>query len=1290
MQAILTGAPDRVNSAPVPNVQPCQASVRPTTVSAILAAAQDAHFSAPTTYTEDVPVMPIDCPSLAAASTLWCLNEKQHLAFVLMGSAILERTLLRLDPEQQEQRQRQQQGIDIINKILTQARERYMKTADTPEDYEGSFAQTCANSHNLRMFLGGSGGTGKSRVIRCVTDFARRWNVLEMVEVTATTGVAATLLNGSTYFNSMKLPGMGGCGKLPDEALITRWQSVGLLIIDETSFISRKQLWTIHQRLTTLRPASKTQLFGGVHIVLSGDFFQLTSQSKAVFTHPDALVDDNDKAGGSSSEDGDEDGNAGQKSRKRQAARLENIKGYLLWSLGLNCAVELLENYRQRHDPEFAAAVNRLRTNSISLADIRFFNQFVISPTHQPPPGTFFATCSNKERCAANLASFYSYLAAHPIDPGHPQSWRERKALRIIADVNETDRSNPLDQDRISHVRASPEKALGNRPGSLDIIIGSKIMINGNLDVPRRVANGTKAIVLDVLLEPGAEPALISLPGAQNIQVHSILCSRVRALVLKLDHKDHCSENYYPEFTSKECDVDMTQADAASGLESKEVELPPSTYAIPNGVVILKRTDKDNTTVRKFTWKTATFSAQITQFQASSCCLASTGHKVQGATLKAILMGPPNRSKFNHNGWVYVCISRVTKREELFLFEALSEKIMSYKPRRNIITEMRRLRAELEGPTLQLLLKFCPQSSIGDSEASALDTSVRRFFSFASPIPATSPAKSLQSFFSTSTPMSSSPSSARKKMKFSFGTSTAAVSSSSSAKKIMKFSFAGPTAAAVSIPSTASSSDFALSSFGTPTAAVSSSSSAKKKLKFSFAVPTATAVSIGSTASSSGFALSTSSSTSSTSSLSVNALSHNVHASEASGLINEANHCYLLSALQLLHGTSLIQKVFTAASWADFTDTVAFGGSVHAVAAKTVQVAKLLYYLFANITHQDLSRDTCMDYIRELVTHLGFPLYTQQDVSEAVGRLQVYLEGIHYHNVPCFRDETWCGFRVATNSVLNNEHCFSMLIEASELSSLQHAVARFCKNTFQSQRHLVTTKGRRFVIPSNNAFEVKSAPAFLQVFIKRYAPDRTKVTAKILYDPIIRITINSCEHAYKLIAVSCHHGESMNAGHYTTFRCDASARWWHCNDNSKQQVKLQAVLQHHQEVCICFYEKLDSISESFDFLPPNQLSVFKDRNSPASVYLDNFNCEVSGCSGVAPDYQLPWMRQMLLSIGFTAWLSDKLIDGAGQILNAIHSNGQDITTFMISAMFHVKLMEDHSTGFTTASYRYTT
>jgi len=54
-------------------------------------------------------------------------------------------------------------------------------------------------------------------------------------------------------------------------------------------------------------------------------------------------------------------------------------------------------------------------------------------------------------------------------------------------------------------------------------------------------------------------------------------------------------------------------------------------------------------------------------------------------------------------------------------------------------------------------------------------------------------------------------------------------------------------------------------------------------------------------------------------------------------------------------------------------------------------------------------------------------------LNTAVGRLQVYLEGIHYHNVSCFRDETWCGFRVATNSVLNNEHCFSMLIEASEL-----------------------------------------------------------------------------------------------------------------------------------------------------------------------------------------------------------------------------------------------------------------
>ena len=51
----------------------------------------------------------------------------------------------------------------------------------------------------LIMYIGGMAGTGKSQVIKALTEFFKRQNESHCIVITALTGTAAALVGGSTY-----------------------------------------------------------------------------------------------------------------------------------------------------------------------------------------------------------------------------------------------------------------------------------------------------------------------------------------------------------------------------------------------------------------------------------------------------------------------------------------------------------------------------------------------------------------------------------------------------------------------------------------------------------------------------------------------------------------------------------------------------------------------------------------------------------------------------------------------------------------------------------------------------------------------------------------------------------------------------------------------------------------------------------------------------------------------------------------------------------------------------------
>ena len=212
-----------------------------------LAAALDSHHHQDVSSDGTEPKrLPQNFPTLQEQSRHWTLNKEQHYAFLLMGSSLLQHIQSTNQLSTLEVNRTMEQQINKINSYLN---------AILPKQRQ------------LVMFLAGSGGTGKSRVIKCFTDFCRRWT-----STCASSGVAASLIQGSTLHTALWI----GIHKIyePTTDQIAAWSEIGVLLLDEFSMLQSKMLDIMEERMRKLK-CQPDKPFGGVHVIFCGDFYQL-------------------------------------------------------------------------------------------------------------------------------------------------------------------------------------------------------------------------------------------------------------------------------------------------------------------------------------------------------------------------------------------------------------------------------------------------------------------------------------------------------------------------------------------------------------------------------------------------------------------------------------------------------------------------------------------------------------------------------------------------------------------------------------------------------------------------------------------------------------------------------------------------------------------------------------------------------------------------------------------------------------------------------------------------------
>lgn len=139
------------------------------------------------------------------------------------------------------------------------------------------------------MLISGSGGTGKSEMVRVFVEYMTK-NKMKF-QVTSTTGCSCVLLSNNIKIEEGKQlsvktinswSGIKLCNG-PDDIIIEKvlgnyfakksWKQINILIIDEVSMMSCK-IFTILENIARLA-RNNNRPFGGMQVILLGDFLQL-------------------------------------------------------------------------------------------------------------------------------------------------------------------------------------------------------------------------------------------------------------------------------------------------------------------------------------------------------------------------------------------------------------------------------------------------------------------------------------------------------------------------------------------------------------------------------------------------------------------------------------------------------------------------------------------------------------------------------------------------------------------------------------------------------------------------------------------------------------------------------------------------------------------------------------------------------------------------------------------------------------------------------------------------------
>ena len=323
---------------------------------------------------------------------------------------------------------------------------------------------------NKNLFLTGPGGSGKTYLIKLFYNYAI--SNKKNIQVCALTGCAAVLLNckASTIHSWSGIGLASGFNNNIIKKAVTnkyvkkKWKAIDILIIDEVSMMSKKVFNILNEIGKQIRKNDKP--FGGIQVILSGDFYQLPPVSKYNINNRDS---DNDN-------DNDND-----IEKSMFCFESEN------WNEVIDNSIELNYIFRQ-NDNALIKVLNQIRVGKLTKSS---YNKLL--------------ECVNKKDVNTDIKPTILFPTKKNVNIINNDEFNKLKTDINIFDIKVDFDEEKLDSSITSREKEFESKYLINNimaEPKISLRIGTQVMCianidNTNDDIENPIVNGSQGIIIN-------------------------------------------------------------------------------------------------------------------------------------------------------------------------------------------------------------------------------------------------------------------------------------------------------------------------------------------------------------------------------------------------------------------------------------------------------------------------------------------------------------------------------------------------------------------------------------------------------------------------------------------------------------------------------------------------------------------------------------------------------------------------------------------------------------------------